>query len=98
MSEEELEFKLKDNPDEGFRTFAKECRKLGSACKRLIFRKSDKSRKKAIALYPELEGCPLDCRNPDCFEEFVHTRGNMSPRMSKIISFWPILTIVLCSK
>ena len=99
LSEEELEFKLKNNPDEGFRTYAKQCRNLYHACKQRIFGKSSQSRRKAIATYPELEGCPPDCRNSDCFhEEFVDTRGNMSPRMSKNVPFWPMLITVFCSK
>ena len=99
MSEEELEQKLdlKNNP--GIRKTIEECRKKYNACKRWIFEKSDKLRRKATETYPELEGCPPDCRNPDCFQEFVvDTRGNMSPRMSKNVPFWLMSTIVLCSK
>ena len=100
LSEEELEFKLKNNPeDEGYRATLKQCRNLYHACKKRVFGKSSKSRRQAIETYPELEGCPPDCRNPDCFaEEFVDTRGNMSPRMSKNVPFWPMLITVLCSK
>ena len=100
MPEEELEFKLKNNPeDEGYRSTLKQCRNLYHACKKRIFGKSSNSRRKAIATYPELEGCPPDCRNSDCIqEEFVNTRVNMSPRMSKNVPFWPMLITVLCSK
>ena len=72
MSEEELEQKLdlKNNP--GIRTTIKKCRKKYNACKRWIFGKSDESRKKAIATYPDLEGCLLDA-----FAGVVHTRGNL---------------------
>ena len=102
LSAEELEFKSKNNTDEGFRTFAKhakQCRNLYDTCKKKIFGKSSNSRSKAIATYPELEGCPPDCRISDCFQDdFVKIRGNMSPRMSKNIPFWPTLIAVLCSK
>ena len=93
MSEEELEQKLdlKNNP--GLRTTIEKCRKKYNACKRRIFGKSDKSRKKAIATNPDLEGCLIDA-----FAGVIQTRGNMSPRLSKNIPFWPMLTIVLFSK
>ena len=102
LSAEELEFKSKNIPDEGLKTFAKyakQCRNLYDACKKNIFGKSSNSRRKAIATYPELEGCPPDCRNSDCFQDgVVNTRGNKSPRMSKNVPFWPMLITVLCSK
>ena len=93
MSEEELEQKLdlKNNP--GIRKTIEKCRKKYSACKRWISGKSDKSRKEAIATNPDLEGCLIDA-----FAGVVNTRGNMSPRMSKDVSFWPMLTVVLFSK
>ena len=89
ISEEELEQKLdlKNNP--GIKDHS-QCRKKYNACKRWIIGKSDKSRRKAIATYPELEGCPLD----RIAKEDVDTRENMSPRMSKNVSFWPMLTFV----
>ena len=99
LSAEELEFKLKNNLDEGFRTYAKQCRNLYDGCKKRIFGKSSNSRRKAIATYPELEGCPPDCRISDCFQDgFVNTRGNTSPKMSKNVPFWPMLITVLCFK
>ena len=99
LSAEELEFKLKNNLDEGLRTYAKQCRHHHDGCKKRIFGKSSNSKRKAIAAYPELEGCPPDCRNSDCFQDWVvNTRGNKSPRMSKNVPFWPMLITVLCSK
>ena len=96
MSEEELEQKLDLKNNSGIRTTIEKCRKKYNACKTWI---KEKSGKKQTATYPELEGCPPDCRNPDCFQEFVvDTRGNMSPRMSKNIPFWPMLTVVLFLK
>ena len=99
LSEEELEFKLRNNPDVGLRTFAKQCRNLYDECKKSIFGKSSNSRRKSIVTYPELEGCPPDCRISDCFQDgFVKTRRNMSTRMSKNVPFWPMLITILCSK
>ena len=96
MSEEELEQELDSKNNPGIRTTIEKCRKKYNACKTWI---KEKSGKKPIATYPEIEGCPPDCRNPDCFQEFVvDTRGNMSPRMSKNVPFWLMSTIVLCSK
>ena len=94
MSEEELEQKLDLKNKPGIRTGLKKCRKKYNACKWWIFGKSEKSRRKAIATYPELKGCPLD----GIVEEVVDTRGNMSPRMSKNIPFLPMLLFVLYSK
>ena len=93
MSEEELEQKLDLKTNPGIRTTLKKCRKKYNACKRWIFGKSDKSREKAIATYQDLEGCLLDA-----FAGVVDTRGNMSPRMSKNVPFWPMLTIFLFFK
>ena len=93
MSEEELEQKLDLKNNQGIRKTIEKCRKKYNACKRWISGKSDKSRKEAIATNPDLEGCLIDA-----FAGVVNTRGNMSPRMSKNVLFWPMLTVVLFSK
>ena len=93
MSEEELEqnLDLKNNP--GIRKTIEKCRKKYNACRRWISGKSDKSRKEAISTNPDLEGCLIDA-----FAGVVNTRGNMSPRMSKNVPFWLMLTVVLFFK
>lgn len=93
ISEEELEQILDLKNNSGIRTTIEKCRKKYNACKRWISGKSDKSRKVAIATNPDLEGCLIDA-----FAGVVNTRGNMSPRMSKNIPFWPMLTVVLFLK
>ena len=75
MSEEELDIELERHPDEGLVTIAKLCIQNYKVCRRLISGKSFKSRKKAIARYPQLEDCPLD--------KIADTRENMSRIMEK---------------
>ena len=87
MSEEELDIVIKRHPDEGLVTTVKLCIQIYKACRRLISGKPFKSRKKAIARYPQLVDCPLD--------KIADTRENMSPRiLSQNFPFWQILTIV----
>ena len=94
MSEEELDIELKRHPDEGLVTTAKLlvttaklCIQIYKDCRRLISGKSFKSRKRAIARYPQLEDCPLD--------KIANTRENMSPRiLSQNFPLWQMLTIV----
>ena len=83
----ELDTELGRHPDEGLGTNAKLCIQIFEVCRRLISGKSFKSRKKAIARYPQLEDCPLD--------KIADTRENMSPRiLSQNFPLWQMLTIV----
>ena len=82
MSEKELDIEL-ERPS----TTAKLCIQVSKACKKLISEKSFKSRKKAIARYPQLKDCPLD--------KIADTRENMSPRiLSQNFPLWQMLTII----
>ena len=82
MSAKELDIEL-ERPS----TTAKLCIQISKACKTLISGKPFKSRKKAIARYPQLEDCPLD--------KIADTRENMSPRiLSQNFPLWQMLTIV----
>ena len=89
MSEEELDRELA-HLDEGIRIKVRQCIQSYKWCRK-IDGKSEKSRREAIATYPELESCPLS-NNP----EGLDTRGSMSPRiLSQNLPFLPILPIVL---
>ena len=79
MSEKELDIEI-ERPS----TTAKLCMQISKVCRRLI---SGKSRKKAIARYPQLEDCPLD--------KIADKRENMSQRiLFQNFALWQMLTIV----
>ena len=92
MSEEELNREFA-HLDEGIRTKVRQCIKIYKCCRKIDL-KSEKSRREAIATYPELESCPLS-NNPEGLV-YGDTRENMSPRiLSQNLPFLPILIIVL---
>ena len=92
MSEEELDREFA-HLDEGIRTKVRKCIQIYKWCRKIDL-KSEKSRREAIVMYPELESCPLS-NNPEGLV-YGNTRENMSPRiLSQNFLFLPILTIIL---
>ena len=92
MSKDELDRELA-HLDKDIRTKVRQCIQSYKWCRK-IGETSEKSRREAIAIYPELESCPLS-NNPEGLV-YGDTRGNMSPRiLSKYYQFLPMLKIVL---
>ena len=92
LSEEELDREFA-HLDEGIRTKVRQCMQIYKWCRKIGL-KSEKSRKEAIATYPELESCPFS-NNPEGLV-YGDTRENISTRiLSQNLPFLPILTIVL---
>ena len=92
LSEEELDREFA-HLDVGIRTKVRQCIQIYKWCREIDL-KSEKSRREAIATYPELESCPRS-HNPEGLV-YGNTRENMSPRiLSQNFIFLPILTIIL---